>query len=176
MHPRTVIRHLFRDSLMNATACGEKVYTSRTKPFIDLEGWMAELPAIVIYTSEESATRYQAAPRKYERQVRVVVEIHHSTDDLADDFLDEVCQQVETLIGRVQWQSMEMIMDLAESRTLVIDNGANRINAAAAVTFQITYYSFLPDPAQVQALDDFKLSNHTYRVGTADTEQQVNLP
>lgn len=176
MHPRIKIRNKFVELLLNNTDCGASVFKNRSRPFVDQDGWQSELPAIVVYTNDETSSKYGDSPPTYLRTARIVVEVHQSSaDEDLDDFLDHVSEQVEILISRYDWHLEDIDFGLGETRMQLVEN-AKKINGALAVTFQMTYYSYLPDDGKSAALEDFKIAAQTYRVGTADSQQTVNLP
>lgn len=175
MHPRIYIRNKFLELLLGNTSCGDSVFKNRSRPFIDVDGWQSELPAIVVFTNDETASQAMASPTTFERTARVVVEVHQTSSEETDDFLDHVAEEIETLISRYDWHLDNIGFSLGETRMSLVEN-AQRINGALAVTFQMTYYSYLPDEAKSAGLDDFKVASNTYRVGTSDSKQTVNLP
>lgn len=175
MHPRIELRNKFVELLTGATDCGDKVYKNRARPFINMTGWIAQLPAMVVYTDNETSQVYNVAPLCFQRKVAVSVEIHAGADDDTDDLLDHIAEQVEILISRFSWESLNMEFALTGTQMAVRDMGAERITGACAIAFEITYYSNLPDEAKADSLDDFKTAANTYRVGSAENKQTVIL-
>lgn len=175
MHPRAIIRQQFVDLLKGATDCGDNVFKQRSRPFVQAEGWASELPAIIVYTNTESSTLYDTAPQVFERVSSVAVEIHVAADEDSDDLLDHIAEQVEILISRFNWEADGMRFSLGQTSMNLIEAGT-RINAAAAITFPMTYYSALPDAGKSDALDDFKTAQNTYQIGTATNEKTVEIP
>lgn len=175
MHPRIEIRNKFLELLDGFTDCADKVYKNRARPFINMTGWVAQLPAMVVYTDNESSVLYNAAPVCFQRKVTVSVEIHANADEDTDDLLDHIAEQVETLISRFTWETINMELSLTGTQMAVRDMGAERITGACAIAFEITYYSNLPDAAKADSLDDFKTAANTYRVGDAENKQTVVL-
>jgi len=176
MHPRIFIRNKFVELLLNNTDCGEKVFKNRAKPFINMDGWVSQLPAMVVFTNDESSVQVDVAPARWERKAVISVEIHAGADEDTDDLLDHISEQVETLIGRYDWEPHEMRFNLAGTQMLVRDVGEQRITGACSISFEITYYSYLPDAGKSDGLDDFITAQNTYRIGTADNSQTVTFP
>lgn len=176
MHPRIFIRNTFVDLLLNNTDCGDKVFKNRARPFINMDGWVSQLPAMVVFTNDESSIQVDAAPARWERKAIIVVEIHAGADEDTDDLLDHIAEQVETLVGRFDWEPLEMRFNLNGTQMAVRDVGKERITGACSISFEITYYSYLPDAGKSDALDDFITAANTYRIGTADNHQTVILP
>lgn len=175
MHPRILIRNKFVELLDGFTDCEDKVYKNRARPFINMTGWVAQLPAMVVYTDNETSVLYNVAPQCYQRKVTVSVEIHANADEDTDDLLDHIAEQVEVLISRFTWESIDMEFNLAGTQMAVRDLGGERIAGACAIAFEITYYSNLPDDAKADSLDDFLTAHNTYKVGDAENKQTVVL-
>ena len=175
MHERTAIRNQFKALLLGFTDCGQNVFTQRSRPFVQADGWASELPAIIIYTNDEVAIKYNEAPAEWQRVASVSVEIHAAADEYTDDFLDHVAEQVEILISRHNWEAEEIQFSLGSTRMELVQT-ASQINGALSITFPMTYYTALPDAGKSAALDDFKQSNNTFQIGTATNEQTVIIP
>lgn len=175
MHSRTIIRNKFKALLQGFTDCGQNVFTQRSRPFVQAEGWASELPAIIIYTNDDASSVYNVAPAEWERVPSVVVEIHAAADEDTDDFLDHVAEQVEILISRYNWEAEDMKFGLGDTKMTLVESGS-QINGALALTFPMTYYTALPDAGKSEALDDFKTAANTYQIGTATNQQTVEIP
>lgn len=176
MHPRIFIRNKFVELLLNNTDCGEKVFKNRARPFINMDGWLSQLPAMVVFTNDESSTQVDAAPARWERRAIITVEIHAAADEDTDDLLDHIAEQVETQIGRFDWEPLEMRFNLVGTQLQLRDVGEQRITGGCSISFEITYYSYLPDAGKSDGLDDFITAANTYRIGAADNLQTVILP
>jgi hypothetical protein len=175
MHTRSIIRQQFVTLLKGATDCGDNVFKQRSRPFIQIEGWATELPAIVVYTNTDPATVYNVAPQTFERVASVVVEIHVAAGEDSDDFLDHVAEQVEILISRYNWEAEDIKFSIGQTAMNLVESGS-QINAALAITFPMTYYTDLPDAGKTGLLEDFKTAANTYQIGTATNEQTVEIP
>lgn len=176
MHPRISIRNTFVNLLLNNTDCADRVFKNRARPFINMEGWVSQLPAMVVFTNDETSTQVDAAPARWERRAVIAVEIHAAADEDTDDLLDHISEQVEILVGRYDWEPLEMKFNLLGTQMAVRDVGAQHITGACSISFEITYYSYLPDAGKSDSLDDFITAANTYRIGTADNQQTVIFP
>lgn len=175
MHPRIFIRNKFVELLLGQTDVGDKVFKNRARPFINMTGWVSQLPAMVVYTNDETSQQVDAAPARWERRAIISVEIHAQAGEDTDDLLDHISEQVETAIGRFDWEPLEMRMSLSGTQMAVRDVGESQITGACAISFEITYYSYLPDAGKTDTLDDFLTAANTYRIGAAENEQTVTL-
>lgn len=175
MHARAHIRSKFYEMLLGTTTCGESVFKNRARPFIQAEGWQNELPALVIYTNDETATVQDVAPMEFARSANIVVEIHAAADEQTDDLLDAIAEQVEIIISRYNWEAENINFSLGSTRMQLIDAGAQMVNGALAITFEMTYYSPLPDAGKSDSLDDLLTVANTYLVGAAESKQTVTF-
>lgn len=175
MHPRIMIRNKFVELLNGNTDCLDKVYKNRARPFINVGGWVSNLPAMVVYTNDETSQLYNEAPVCFERRAIISVEVHAAAGEDTDDFLDHVADQVEILISRFDWQTIGVVLSLSGTQMAIRDVGESQITGACAISFEMTYYSYLPDAAKADGLDDFITAANTYRIGTAENKQTVTL-
>lgn len=77
---------------------GPPVYTNRAEPLISTS-WQQDLPAIVIYTLDETAQpAWDAMNRTYKRTAQLAVELNVAADANTDDALDDLAELVENAI------------------------------------------------------------------------------
>ena len=140
---RKIVRHTLRDRLIAAeTSAGDRVETNRSSRV-----WRGRMPAIVIYTSNDPAENFDAAPLSYESTLRVAVELwttkpdEEEADDALDDLIDEVEAELLPLIpsivkaigGNVEKSGYEGV-------EIDVDADGNRILAGARCTYRFVYY------------------------------------
>lgn len=94
LHPRALIRHaivrVIKKNEAIATLVGERVFPNR------VEHWQPdELPAIGVYTLNESRLESDMNPDPEERRISLVVESLTEQDEYVDDRLDELVLVVE---------------------------------------------------------------------------------
>ncbi len=130
--------------LGGATAAGQRVFPTRTNPIFEIE-----LPCIAVYTLNEPAERYNEAPRRNKRTVRLAVEIVHELNDTLDDALDDICEQVENLLlPNDTLNGKAADVQLVETEIVTLPEGQRPIGAAR-ISFDVTYYKFThPDPSE----------------------------
>lgn len=148
-HPRTAIRAAVQALLLNNTIAQDRVYTNRPNPITQQASARAgrtEFPAILIYTTSESSTISNVAPREYQRTVEIIVEcgkeISAATE--LDEQLDDFAREVENLLLvddtlggtaadlRMTGQSMG-----------IVDQG-QKVLGVVAITLEADYYEFFP--------------------------------
>lgn len=180
MHPRRFMRAKVVELLLAAnTLVGDSVHKSRTKPFIDAEGWQTQLPAINVSFSTEQTQLYDSAPQSYKRTASIDVSIYAAAgqeDSPLDDWLDDVSEQVEIAIGRFDWQAVGIDFDINDSRFEVVQAPGDAIYAVLTISFRMAYYSLLPDEGKSYALEYFLTADNLYKVGEKLSHQTVTLP
>lgn len=164
-HQRKLIRDAAKAKLLGQTAAGARVYANRVRPLMS-NGWTSELPAIVIYTMDESSEIVTAAPREYMRTVQLMVEIQASADDSLDDVLDNIADQVELILLRDDTLG-ETVNDLLLSRTrMALKEEGETLIGACVIQFDAQYIDARPDddfndtlPDLVEVQAQYSLSN-----------------
>ena len=168
-HARKLIRAAAVAKLLNQTNAGAKVYPNRVKPFTS-NGWTSQLPAIVVYTLDEQADIYNAAPREYVRNVQLIVEIQASADESLDDVLDDIAEQVERLILRDDTLSGTVNdLLLVRSRMALRDEGETLIGACM-IQFDAQYMDRRPDDQFNATLPDLNEVETQYSLSNAQPD------
>lgn len=165
-HPRELIRKQAVAVLLGATNAGASVYASRVAPLIS-NGWQSELPAIIVYTMDETAEIFNQAPREYRRRVELVVEIHAEGNDALDDTLDTLARQVERLLLMGDTLG-DTVNDLqyVRSRMVLLDQ-SEHLTGACRLIFDAEYFDRHPDDLFNQSLPDLKSVKTEYSLGNA---------
>lgn len=165
-HPRELIRKQAVAVLLGATNAGVSVYASRVAPLIS-NGWQSELPAIIVYTMDESAEIFNQAPREYRRRVELVVEIHAEGNEALDDMLDTLARQVERLLLMDDTLG-DTVNDLqyVRSRMVLLDQ-SEHLTGACRLIFEAEYFDRHPDDLFNQSLPDLKSVKTEYSLGNA---------
>lgn len=143
-HQRKLIRDHAVSMLMGQTAAGSKVFANRVRPLIS-NGWLDRLPAIVIYTLDESSEIFNAAPHEYMRTVQLMVEIQARAEENLDDVLDAIADDVERILLRDDTLG-GTVNDLryAQTRMALREDGENLIGACL-IQFDAEYLDVRPD-------------------------------
>ncbi len=168
-HPRELIRKQAVAVLLGATNAGASVYASRVAPLIS-SGWQSELPAIIVYTMDDSGEIFNQAPREYRRQVEMVVEIHAEGNEALDDTLDTLARQVERLLltddtlgGTVN------DLQYVRSRMVLLDQ-AQQLTGACRLIFEAEYFDRHPDDLFNQTLPDLNTVTTEFSLGNAQPD------
>jgi hypothetical protein len=90
-HERQAIREAIVAQLKGRTSAGVRVFKSRREPLREME-----LPAITVYTDEETVDDVNTAPRELKRQVSVAVIGWVMQSASVDDALDALALEIET--------------------------------------------------------------------------------
>lgn len=98
---RATIRNELKQMLLGNTQCSSNVFSNRIDAY-----WKEQLPAISIYTTQESAEKRDVSGRSYIRtmqlSIEITAEIKQDSAKSIDDFLDDVADEVEVVISQDQ--------------------------------------------------------------------------
>lgn len=166
-HQREVIRKKIRDLIVaGATVAGSRVYPSRVLPLRGIE-----LPAIAVYTLDEtvSGDSLATAPRELTRDLSVVIEawvkagaVTDPKVEQVDDRMDELAEQIETIMHADPYlggEAGESI--LTGTETEIVEEG-DRTLGLLLLSYRVTYRTLAPI-APVLA-DDFNTIGTEYNV------------
>lgn len=96
-HMRKSVRQLVRDRLIAAGLAGGRIFAARHRPVI-----ATDLPCILVYSLLDEVGPYDMAVAPRERKLTLVVvpvvNAAASADSTADDDLDDLAAQVETVM------------------------------------------------------------------------------
>lgn len=152
-HPRQLIREAAKAMLLNQGPWLDRVYTNRMRALSARPAQRSDrsqLPALVIYTRNEKAEIFNAAPREYKCSVELIIELIDDASDGVDDLLDSMAETVERIFGRD-----DTIAETADdceyvgSDMTIIADGVERPIGAVAISFQATYYRTAPDGSEL---------------------------
>lgn len=165
-HPRELIRKQAVAVLMGATSAAASVYASRVAPLIS-NGWQSELPAIIVYTMDETGEIFNQSPREYRRRVELVVEIHAEGNEALDDTLDTLARQVERLLLMDDTLG-DTVNDLqyVRSRMVLLDQ-SEHLTGACRLIFEAEYFDRHPDDLFNENLPDLNTVTTEYSLDNA---------
>ena len=149
---RMQIRHAFRDRLLNKTAVGARVYTTRKRTH-----WKSKVPALVVYTEAEFEPTQlsKTASPIWLRPLMVAVEaVVDDSEGLPDDELDILCEQVEAAIfGGKRFLEVDAVHDVQPGGTQFrFDGRGEKLYGGARVLFRVPYeWSAPADPLELVA-------------------------
>lgn len=176
---RKQIRHAIADVLRGNTLAGENVFASRTRKISE-----KLLPAILVYTREESFEVFNASPLEWKRTLTVGIEIVARADEDLDDQLDDIAGEVERIMSENQTLDC-LASDVAPSRIEIqlTADGDNQ-HGACILTYDIVYYTFDvsegeegPGVPTRNVLHPFQTANVDYKVPPSqDVSATDNIP
>lgn len=141
MHPRAAIRKAAAAALASV---GPTVYQNRVEPFISTS-WQEDLPAINVYTLDESArVFYDAGNRTYERVAQLAVEITVAANESTDDVLDNLAELVENAITQDDSLAGTCSQLVLVSSRMGIKSEGEHVTGACLILWEATYYDSLP--------------------------------
>lgn len=134
---RKNIRHAIGSALLNNIAdVGANVFVSRTRKVPE-----SSLPAILVYTRQETAEEFNTSPRELKRTLTVAIEIAARADDELDDKLDYLAQGVERLMSENQTlEDYASDVVYTGSEITLTGEGDNQ-HGSCVMTYDVTYYT-----------------------------------
>jgi len=169
-HQREVIRKKIRDLIVaGATVAGSRVYPSRVLPLRGLE-----LPAIAVYTLDETVAgeSLATAPRELTRDLSVVIEawvkagaVTDPKVEQVDDRMDALAEQIENIMHGDPYlggEAGESI--LTGTETEIVEEG-DRTLGLLLLSYRVTYRTLAPIAPVL--VDDFETVGTEHNVTDA---------
>lgn len=152
-HQRKLIRDAVVAQLTGKTDAELRVYPTRELPLK-----VAELPAVCIYTLEETVSpeSRSSSPRRLTRSLQLGVEIIVRATEAVDDALDALSLQVEVAIDADPRFGDTCIDSILSSVQIGIDNEGNRPTGRCLMSYAVEYETEAPAAADQPALPDFE--------------------
>ena len=143
-HPRKIIRDAVVQALTGLAATTTHVHATRTQP-LEAE----QLPALCIYTLDETSELDALSPRKMMRQLTLIVEAVAQVNDTIDDALDQICLEVETQLG-TNFTLGGLVKDCRLASTKIAVRGQGEKDTGSAVmSFDILYRTLAADASLI---------------------------
>lgn len=154
MHPRQAIREAVRARLISAaTSAGARVYETRMTPFREVE-----LPAIAVYTMDETADDRGSSPRELTRKLTLEIVAAVRAADNVDDALDSISLEIERAMHSDETLGGTASDSVLTSTDIGIEIEGNKPIGMVRINYAVTYYSHAPESADT-ALGDFKTAD-----------------
>lgn len=116
------------------TSAGNNVYANRETTL-----WESELPAILVYTADESAEPRDASGRTYIRTLDLNIQIKAEANDTVDDDLDALATEVEDIISNDRSLSGTAISSVYKSTEISLDAESETEKGVATLSYEIKY-------------------------------------
>ncbi len=166
-HPRQEIREAVKAALLGpqaeedppvyATSAGARVYETRMVPWQRLK-----LPAIAVYTLQESADLRGTAPRERFRKLSLAVEAAVKAGENVDDALDAIALQMEAAMDVDETFGGKASDSALQTTELDVATVGDQEIGLVRLTFEVTYFSEVP--VTPPTLDDFETANIRYNL------------
>lgn len=141
-HPRKLIRDYVKATLKDGgTLAGKNVFTNK-KHHIDNEC----LPQIVIHTEGESIELLDQAPKRYRRDMDLVIEVFAkgTTEEDCQDILDQLAWQIENLLADDDdWNETVNKTDISSVKMQFSETSTNPVGCCI-MTYKAQYLTELP--------------------------------
>lgn len=128
-----------------ATVAGQRVFASRA---INIDP--SRLPAVAVYSVEEGVSVFEEAPRRYKRELEVVIEMFSAAPVGVDDELDDLATAVESVMAEFEPQEeLRTVLTRVEGPT--IDAEGEVPIGAVRLTYVVDYYTYPDAPIEQDA-------------------------
>lgn len=143
MHPRKALREAFKQRLINATACEDRVFSTMTPP-IDLESIVEEGPVMLIYLHREESREEDytvmgedgAKRRRPELTIEVL-----ATGSNVDDVLDDIAEVIESRVENWEIPGFPAVDPLLISSQINVTDTHERIYGGIYMNFHMKVWS-----------------------------------
>lgn len=174
-HRRQLIREAATALLVNQGPWENRVFKNRMRPLSQRPGQRSsrsQLPALIIYTRNEQAEVFNAAPRIYRCTLELVFEYIVDESDTIDDELDDGAEIIERIIGRNDTLS-DTVNDTeySSSQITIADQGERPIGSVI-LTFAVEYDRESPDDEYNDTLDDFDKLDTQYSINNQQDDPE----
>ena len=158
-------REYVRETLIKiGTPAGKNIAIGKTAPT-----WIKNLPAILIYASNESVQRFEEAPKTYRREFSLSIECitAGNEDNDLDLALEEMAERVEDIM-----EVDETLGDLVNKIELrgseyQVESDGQSPSGALVLTYAIEFYQDA-NKSGINCLDDLKQLKTDWEVGHHD--------
>ncbi len=137
-HTRKLIREELVSILRSevASVSDTSIYESRIEPIFD----RAALPAIAVYTRDETSEAFNDHDRIYQRDLQLAVEVLVQGNQNTDDSIDDICKEIEAALNSKQYERSENYQSIELTQTEIAFLAEGRApKAAARLTYLIRY-------------------------------------
>lgn len=138
MHKRKLIREEIVNALKNGVSLVDStsIFESRMEPIFESE----KIPAIAVYTREETADSFNDVEKIYHRKLSLAVEVLVRGNTGSDDAIDAICEEIETVLHSVQQERSSNYQTIEYTGTEIAFIAEGRApKAAARLTYTIDY-------------------------------------
>ena len=141
-----------------ATGADDRVRESRMIPWPRIQ-----LPAIAVYTLEETVEPVETASREINRKLSLAIEIAAEASDDVDDTLDTLCAEVEAAMALDETFDGKAAASILASTDIDLLEVGQKMVGLARLVYTVTYQT---DAAVVDAdLDNFDTADIVHNLG-----------
>lgn len=174
LHQRKIIRDAVVALLLGHTTADERVHASRDIPLR-----RNELPAVLVYTTEEPVESDSAttAPRELTRRLRLEIAgiVAPEPGERVDDALDALALEIETAMDADPFLGGACGDSILENTTISLRPDGETNMGVVALSYRVTYRTLAPDTTDSDAaLGDFLRAGVTYQ--PPGTPSDANTP
>ena len=160
----THIRTQIRDSLATLLAAGVTKVNGRVGKSRVRAHWPEGLPALAVYTRSDAVETAADGPMLLRRTLTLTVEVVAKADANLDTVLDNICEQVETVVFANQLMlGGKVELTLGDTEIALTDQGEME-HGSAIITVEAVYFQNAPEDLS-GALDPLDQVNAKWNPG-----------
>ncbi len=145
------------------TAAQGRIYGNRMEPM----GAAETLPIIIVYCVRERVdATWIEAPRRLKRILALAIEAAVDVDETLDDTLDALAKEIEVAMHRDDTLGGLVADTILTDTEMDLFGDAKRMCGAVRLTYECTYFTEVPDEADMER-DDLATADIRYNVGGA---------
>jgi len=131
---RAAIRTALKTILSGATTAGTNVYSHRETAL-----WKSELPAILIYSNEESTVPESLRATRYVRTLQLTVEARVEATSNVDNTLDALLAEIETIIVANPSITATVLSTVQTNTEIRVESDGEKDIGVGVLTFECKY-------------------------------------
>jgi CII-binding regulator of phage lambda lysogenization HflD len=136
MNNRTAIRSALTTLLSGETSAGTNVYANRYTSL-----WQSELPAILIYTRQESAVPEAMNQSRYIRTLELSIEVRVEASEDVDDSIDSIIGEIEDQLATDQSIGGTVLSSTQTNTEIRVDSDGEKDIGVGILTLECKYIS-----------------------------------
>jgi len=133
---RTEIRDAVKELLDGETEAGSNVYVNRETSL-----WQSELPAILIYTNQESSVPNSINLKRYIRTLELKIEVKVEESEAVDEEIDALLAEIEEIVSENISLSGTVLSTKQISTEIEFDTSGEKPLGVGTLTFECQYIS-----------------------------------
>ncbi len=169
LHQRQKIRQTVCDNLKNNTIAKDRVFAMRKLPL-----FQSELPCILVYTTSETASKFNESPREMERKLQLSIAGIVQSDDKTpesqvENTLDSLALSIETALNNNRYLDDNVSDSMLTNTDIHLDANGDKLTASIILNYEITYYTSACSQTALPDFQNMTIDYQSQHVAMQDT-------